>query len=113
MTERPVIFIASDTLGGGDRELGEALMLSALKNMLKIEPRPACLLFMNAGVKLCCTGSKALRDIEALAAAGVEILCCGTCLDYYGLVDELRMGRSSNMVEILGRQAAAPVVMRL
>lgn len=109
----PVVFIASETLGGGSDELGGALMRSALKTLAADELLPSSLLFMNAGVKLCCEGSAALGDLEKLAAAGTEILCCGTCLDYYGLIDDLRVGVSSNMKEILGRQAAAGKLIRL
>ena len=109
----PVIFIASDRLGRGDDDLGAALMLSALRSLAKLPQPPVCLLFMNAGVKLCCSGSAALDDLRALADLGVEVLCCGTCLDYFGLVDRLAIGRASNMVEILTRQSQAGRLIRL
>ncbi len=109
----PVVFIASDAVGDGERELGEALMRSAIKTLAAVEPLPSALLMMNSGVKLCCEGSAALADLAKLADAGVEILNCGTCLDYYGLVDDLRVGEVSNMKEILERQAGASTVIRL
>ncbi|MBK6900428.1 MAG: sulfurtransferase-like selenium metabolism protein YedF [bacterium] len=111
---RSVIFIAGDALGRGDDELGAALLLSALKNLPKAagDP-PSHLLFMNAGVNLCCEGSAALADLRSLQDAGAELLCCGTCLDWFELREKLAVGRASNMVEILGVQNAAARVIRL
>ena len=111
--ERTVVFVASDALGAGDEELGRALLLSALKNLAKAGERPSHVLFMNAGVRLCCTGSAALDDLRALADEGVELLNCGTCLDWFELKDALAVGRESNMVEILGLMNAAPRILRL
>jgi intracellular sulfur oxidation DsrE/DsrF family protein len=68
---------------------------------------------MNAGVKLSCEGSAALSDLKDLANAGVEILNCGTCLDWFNLKDTLAVGRESNMIEILGLMNSAPRVIRL
>jgi hypothetical protein len=35
-----------------------------------------------------------------LSDKGVELLVCGTCLDFYNAKDELAVGRISNMFEI-------------
>ena len=54
-----------------------------------------------------------MPDLERLAAAGTELLCCGTCLDWFDLKDKLVVGRASNMVEIIGVQNGAGRVVRL
>lgn len=109
-----VIFVGDDCLGRGDDELGRVLMLSAIGSVGKLPgERPTHILFMNNGVKLCCDGSPALDALGALADAGVDLLCCGTCLDWFDLTDALVAGRVSNMVEILGLQAGADRVIRL
>ncbi len=114
MSDRTVVFIASDSLGAGDAELGRALMLAAVKNLPKAEgDLPSHVLFMNAGVKLCCEGSHALDDLAALADAGVELLSCGTCLDWFELKDALKVGRESNMIEILSLMNGAARVVKL
>lgn len=110
---RTAVFIGDDALGGGDAELGRALLLSALKNLHKAGDLPSHVLFMNAGVRLCCSGSAALDDLRGLAGAGVELLCCGTCLDWFELKDALSVGRESNMVEILTVMNGAARVVRL
>ncbi len=113
MERETVVFVASERLGAGDDELGAALMLSALLALGKLEPLPARVLFMNGGVRLCGPGSKALPALRDLAARGVDLACCGTCLDWFELRETLAVGRPSNMAEILSRQAAAARVIRL
>jgi len=114
MSNSTVVFIAADQLGGGDDELGRALMLAAVKNLTKAEGgAPSHILFMNNGVRLCCEGSAALGDLKALAAEGTAMLNCGTCLDWFDLKDALRVGRESNMIEILSAMNRAGRVVRL
>ena len=55
---------------------------------------------MNAGVRLVAGDAAVLDSLRALAGAGVDILSCGTCLDYYDLMERVAVGRVSNMNEI-------------
>ena len=111
---KTVVFVGGDRLGRGDDELGRALMLAAMKNLGKMEGGlPSHVMFMNAGVLLCCEGSHALADLRGLSAAGVELLCCGTCLDWFEKKSELTVGRVSTMVEILSLMNSAERVMRI
>ena len=41
-----------------------------------------------------------LEDLKALEADGVEILTCGTCLNYYGITEKLAVGGVTNMYVI-------------
>ncbi len=107
---RIAILITSDVLGSGPEELGRILMRSFLKTCKDV--RPWRLLFLTNGVKLCLEGSPLLEDLHALEAAGAELLCCGTCLDYFQVRDELRAGRISNMKEIVDTLAAAERTLR-
>lgn len=113
MSNGTVVFIATDRLGAGDDELGAALLLAAVGALGRLDPPPTSVLFMNAGVKLCAPGAKALRDLRELAACGTDLVCCGTCLDWFGLRETLAVGRPSNMTEILALQHAAARVIRL
>ncbi|HHW91906.1 MAG TPA: sulfurtransferase-like selenium metabolism protein YedF, partial [Firmicutes bacterium] len=63
-------------------------------------PRPAAIILINGGVKLAAQGAETVPSLEVLTAAGVEILVCGTCLDYYGLKESLAVGTVSNMYTI-------------
>ena len=96
-----VAFISSDQVGRGEEPLGRLLMKSFLFALTQGSAPPNRLIFMNRGVHLAVNGSEVLDSLKALAAAGCEILVCGTCLDYFGLKDQVAVGRISNMYEIV------------
>ena len=98
---RTVVLIASEEMGRGEHaELGGILSRAFLHTLGEIEPLPSTLIFLNSGVKLTAEGSPVVEDLQALAGAGVEILACGTCLEYYDLKDRLAVGEISNMYAI-------------
>jgi selenium metabolism protein YedF len=107
-----VVQITASTMGTGDDELGALLMRSFVKTQADLDTKPDAILFYNAGVKLCCEGSLLLDDIRALEASGIEIIACGTCLNYFELGDQLAVGRVTDMLEIAGRLAAAGRLVR-
>jgi selenium metabolism protein YedF len=98
--EKVVIYINSNLLGVGDDALGSILMRAFLKTLLETETRPSRLIFINSGVRLTSEGSEVLETLKALSGKGVDILSCGTCLDFYGLKEKLKVGIVSNMYEI-------------
>jgi selenium metabolism protein YedF len=108
-----VLFVPSDCLGRGPVELGERLMGAFFHSLREVSPKPATIIFMNAGVKLAVEGSRALDDLRALAAAGVEILACGTCLGYFELTEKLAVGRVSNMYDIASALCGAGKIVEL
>lgn len=95
------IAIASETMGRGDKELGKILMKGFLYTLTEAHPYPKTLVFYNSGVKLACHGAESLEDLRKMEAAGVEILVCGTCLNFYDLGDKLAVGSVSNMYDIV------------
>lgn len=107
-----VIQITADTMGSGDDELGALLMRSFVKTQADLERKPDVMIFYNAGVKLCCEDSLLLDDIRALESSGIEIIACGTCLNYFELGDQLAVGRVTDMLEIADRLASAGRVVR-
>ena len=112
MTGPRVVQVTATTMGTGDDELGALLMRSFLKTQSQLERKPDAVLFYNDGVKLCCEGSVLLDDLEALESAGVEIIACGTCLNFFELADRLRVGRVTDMLEIASRLADAGKIVR-
>ncbi|MBN1611894.1 MAG: sulfurtransferase-like selenium metabolism protein YedF [Polyangiaceae bacterium] len=95
-----VLFVPSDCFGRGPAALGERLMGALFHSLLEVTPKPRTIIFMNSGVKLVVEGSRALDDIKALAAQGIDVLACGTCLSYFELTEKLAVGRVSNMYDI-------------
>jgi selenium metabolism protein YedF len=102
-----VVAIASETMGRGNDELGGILIKAFIHTLLQIDALPERIIFYNTGVKLTAQGSDVLDDLRRLADAGVEILVCGTCVNYFGLSGLIGVGTVSNMFEIAGTMAAA------
>jgi len=98
--EKVVVYINSNLLGIGDEALGTILMRSFLKTLLDLKPIPSKLIFINSGVRLTTEGSEVLETLKTLSEKRVEILSCGTCLDFYGLKTKLKVGIVSNMYDI-------------
>ena len=69
-------------------------------------------LFYNGGATLTTEGSASLEDLKSLEAQGVEILTCGTCLNYYGLTEKLAVGSVTNMYSIVEILSAADKVIK-
>lgn len=107
-----IVVISSEFAGTGDDTLGEALLKSFIYALAESETLPSAVICYNGGVKLTCEGSAVLEDFNRLKAAGVEILSCGTCLNYYGLTEKLAVGTVTNMYVILERQQRAAKVIR-
>ena len=105
------VFVGRDIIGDGDRELGTNLMRMFFYTLTQSEDKPGAILFMNAGVKLPTLDGQVAEHLKALAAAGVEVQVCGTCLNFYGLSGQLKAGTVSNMYDIVARmQKAAKVI---
>ena len=107
------VFVGRDIIGDGDRELGANLMRMFFYTLAQSEDKPGAVLFMNAGVKLPTLDEQVVEHLKALSAAGVEILVCGTCLNFYSLTDPLAVGTVSNMYDILTRMQTASKVVTL
>jgi len=112
-TENLVYLITQNTLGHGSSELGAVLMKSFMYALLESTVLPKTILFMNAGVMLTIKSSPVLEHLETLDQRGVEILSCGTCLDYFAVKNELAIGGVTNMYTIIETMSAANKVITL
>lgn len=112
-SEREVISIMSNKMGSGNDELGEVLIKSFLFALNEATPLPKAVLFLNGGVELTTINKATVENIKRLEDAGVEILSCGTCLDYYGLKEELKVGSLTNMYTIVETMKSASRVITI
>lgn len=95
-----VLLVASDSFGKGSEELGGILLRMFYYTLTEVDSPPDTLLLLNGGVKTAIRGAETLPLLENLAASGVKIFVCGTCLDYFGLREKLGVGSISNMYAI-------------
>lgn len=111
--QKIMVMIASQTIGKGDDLLGEKLMASFLKTLKEMGEDLWRVVFVNAGVKFTIKGGAALEDIRALEEQGVHILVCGTCLTHFDLLDQKRVGETTNMLDIVTSMELADKVINL
>ncbi len=107
-----VAVISSPNMGDGDEGLGRTLMKGFIYALSQQDVLPETILFYNGGAALSCEGSPALEDLKSLEAQGVEILTCGTCLDFYGLKDKLQVGDVTNMYVIVEKMVGAHLIVK-
>ena len=88
--ENTIIVISSDRMGTGNDELGKVLIKGFIFAVTQLDTLPKTMLFYNGGATLT-----------------VEILTCGTCLNYYGLTEKLGVGSVTNMYSIVEKMAEA------
>ncbi|WP_455543837.1 sulfurtransferase-like selenium metabolism protein YedF [Intestinibacter sp.] len=107
-----VVVLSSNKMGEGSEELGQILMKGFVFALTELDELPSTVLLYNSGVKLSTTGSNSIEDLKTLQAQGVEILSCGTCLNYYDLADKLEVGEVTNMYFILEKMSQADKIIR-
>ena len=105
-----VVLLTADGIGQGDQELARLLMRGFIYTLTESELPPRRVILMNSGVKLAVEGSESLGNLRKLEARGVEVLACGTCLDFFGLTKALAVGGITNMYEIVGHLLEGPTV---
>lgn len=107
-----VVVISSAGMGSGSDELGKTLMKAFIYALSQQEVLPRCILLYNGGAYVSTEGSASLEDLRQMQEQGVEILTCGTCLDFYGLKDKLAVGGITNMYSIVEKLSTAGKIVR-
>lgn len=107
-----VYAFSSSCMGVGNDELGATLMKGFIYAVSQLDELPKTMLFYNGGAKLTVEGSASLEDLKSLQAQGVEILTCGTCLNFYGLSEKLAVGEVTNMYAIVEKLNGASHIVK-
>lgn len=108
--KKKIVVIRSGKMGEGNDELGAVLMKGFIYALTELEELPETILLYNGGAPLSCEDSDSLEDLKTLEAQGVEIMTCGTCLNYYGLTDKLAVGTVTNMYAIAEKMSEADTI---
>ncbi|MBI5219844.1 MAG: sulfurtransferase-like selenium metabolism protein YedF [Bacteroidia bacterium] len=96
-----IIAFQKDKLGEGPEYLGKLLIKGFINTLPESTVLPYCMIFINSGIYLALKDSSVIDSLKKLETKGVEIIACGTCLDYFNKIDELGVGKVSNMYEII------------
>jgi selenium metabolism protein YedF len=98
---RTLVFITRDVIGEGHDELGSRLMVNFIRTLPELGDALWRIICLNTGVRLAVEGSEVLPDMQRLERQGVSVLVCGTCLTHFGLLENKRVGETTNMLDVV------------
>jgi hypothetical protein len=108
-----VLLISRNGMGNADQELTQKLISTYFRLLLENNYLPAAICFYTDGVKLAVEGSPIIEQLLALEEKKVRLILCSTCLNFYGLTDQIRVGIPGGMNDILEAQWKAAKVITL
>lgn len=111
MKQEYVVLFTHFGLGDAPGDLQKMLVSKFLGLMLESGELPERILFYTEGVRLACEGSPVLDLLGRLEAQGVELVLCKTCLEYFGLSEQVKVGMVGGMGDILETMQKAPKVL--
>jgi hypothetical protein len=108
-----VLLVTRYGMGDAEPDLQLKLMGTYLKLLDENNILPAAICCYTNGVRLAVEGSPVLDTLKSLEARGVRLILCSTCLNYFGLADQVRVGIVGGMTDILEAQRQAGKVISL
>jgi len=96
-----VILLTSDQFGTGEAALGEGVLETFFVLLKQRDELPAAIFCMNRGVFALTKKSFASVHLAELAKAGVNVVACRTCVEHYGVTDDLTAGTIGSMADFL------------
>jgi len=108
-----IIMLTNNGMGKADETLQHKLVSKYLELIQMNGSLPNAICFYTDGVKLVVTGSPVLEQLKALEKAGVRLIVCSTCLEYFDLTDQVQVGIVGGMTDIIGAQVKADKVITL
>lgn len=113
MDSSTVLVFSQYGIGHAAEELRLELSRKFLGLLVAAETMPGKILFYTEGVKLTCKGSPLLQTLRSMQEAGVELVICKTCLDYFQLTDQVEVGIIGGMPDIIEAMQRAGKVISL
>ncbi len=105
--------ITQNGMGTGDETLGLQLVANYLKLINEEEDLPQFITFYNGGVKLICSGSPVIPELQDLEIKGVKLIACKTCLNHFNLLQKVEVGIAGTMMDIIELQKISEKVINL
>ncbi|NOX32739.1 MAG: sulfurtransferase-like selenium metabolism protein YedF [Deltaproteobacteria bacterium] len=111
--QKILLMISSEQIGKGDDELGRKLMVNFVRTLKEMGKDLWRIVFVNHGVKLSAKNSAILEELKDLKQSGIDILVCGACLTHLGLMEEKKVGETTNMLDIVTSMQLADKVINI
>jgi len=110
-TEKIAYLFDADHIGS-NMELGKVLMNGFLSAMQNLQNKNCAIVLISKAVRLSTSGSYVLDVLKGLEGQGFSILICGTCLNFFKIRENVKVGTISNALEILECMTAAAKVIK-
>jgi selenium metabolism protein YedF len=107
-----LLYLTSDKMGTGDPVLGKKLLQSFLKELLASGRQVDMIGCVNEAIYLCTGSEESVATLAAFEQGGTRVASCGTCLDHYGVRQELSVGEVGNMAQAVEVLTTADQVIR-
>lgn len=105
-----LIQVMHDGMGAADPALQHTLLRKYLLLLQENGALPGAICFYTSGVKMVVEGSPVLDVLQSLEAREVRLIVCKTCLEYFGLLEKVRVGIVGGMGDIVAAQWLADKV---
>jgi len=111
--KKTLVFITQDRIGHGNEELGTKLMHNFLATLPEMGDELWRVILLNGAVRMALKENPALDSLKTLVNSGVSLLVCGTCLDFFGLLEQKEVGETTNMLDVVTSLQLADKVISL
>jgi predicted peroxiredoxin len=108
-----VVLVTRDGMGRAPGELQHALAGSYFRLLAENGLLPGVICFYADGVRLVIEGSPVLDYLRQLEDEGVRLVVCQTCLNFYGMADQVQVGIVGGMADIIDAQWRAEKVITI
>ena len=108
-----VILVTNNGMGNADLALQQKLIAKYFQLLMQNGNLPAAICFYTNGVRLTVTGSPVIEELKALEGKGVRLVVCSTCLDYFGIANQIQVGIVGGMTDIIEAQTKAAKIITL
>lgn len=109
---KTLVYIPDPVVGSGDDELGAKLMQNFVATLPEMGDELWRIILLNGGVRLAVSESPALESLKKMEQNGVSILVCGTCLEFFDLLEHKQVGETTNMLDVVTSFQLADKVIR-
>jgi sulfur relay (sulfurtransferase) complex TusBCD TusD component (DsrE family) len=100
-------------MGNAEIELKQKLIVKYFELLLQNDSLPSAICFYTEGVKLTAADSPVIAQLKTLEEKGVRLIICSTCLDFYGISNQVQLGIIGGMTDIIEAQTKASKVITI
>jgi hypothetical protein len=108
-----ILLISNIGIGNANPDLDALLLQNYLQSFIASSISLSAICLYSNGVKLACTNSSVLQQLQILEQQGAKIFACTTCINFFELQGHLQVGELTTMPSILQWQSSATKIFML